>query len=273
MNAGARNVPCVDAISTRSPCAICELRRGLWIDLNPAAPHRGRHRVRQLLQPRQVRGRPIVERRRRVRQEMERILRRHRRRMREPRISGCPPCRRPLTGDFLATGAPAPCDCAYPFFEASSHASWPSLSNDAFSISSNVFHGSADRRFQLARDLEQHVGCRTRLVQWPHHRDRRRSRQPQSIPIQGGVSIHDSRNDVIRAGSGRRATLVSSMEAAEARDEGHLCKRLPHPHAFGDPNTGFTPSTSSTSRPQFPKVASAGRKTVCRRAQPLAAAA
>ena len=60
--AGARTLPCCEAISTRSPCSIFRLLRGLGVDFDPARPHRRGEHVRHLLQPGQVRERAIAER-------------------------------------------------------------------------------------------------------------------------------------------------------------------------------------------------------------------
>ena len=65
--AAVRSVPCDDATSTTSPSRDAELRRGRRIDLDPAAPHRRRQRIRHLLQPRQVRERAVEERGRGIR--------------------------------------------------------------------------------------------------------------------------------------------------------------------------------------------------------------
>ena len=58
----------------------CRAARRCHVQLHPRAPHRRGHRIGQLLQPRQMRQRAVVERLRRVGHEVERVLGRRRRR-------------------------------------------------------------------------------------------------------------------------------------------------------------------------------------------------
>ena len=132
----------LDEIALRNLQALGRLR----VDLHPAAPHRGRQRIRHLLQPRQVRGRSVAELRRFVREEMERELRRV---AVEPRfgVSHC--------GLRIA-------DCG-----------WRLRIADFGRALRNVFRRlprQRDRRLHLSRDFDQHVGRRARLVNRLHHR-------------------------------------------------------------------------------------------------------
>ena len=176
MIAGARSVPCADATSTTSPCAMPSVRGGLRVDLDPAAPHRRRHRIRHLLQPRQVRERAVEERLRRVRQEVERILRRRRRRTAARRTpSGSSALLRAGRRAQPRSGRQRSPPAALLLRRRSTRRSSTrrgSAEIVAVSISSKVSHGRSSGFAACRADLEQHVRRRARLVQRPHRRRR-----------------------------------------------------------------------------------------------------
>ncbi len=122
--AAVRNVPCADVTSTTSPSPMPSFAAVAGIDLDPAAPHRRGQRIRHLLQPWQMRGEPSRNVVRRIRQEVEGILRRRRRRTRCDAADGARAAG--LRGRRPATSAGGQRPHQPPFACASVHASPPS---------------------------------------------------------------------------------------------------------------------------------------------------
>ena len=115
------SVPCADVTSTTSPSRDAELRGRRRVDLDPAAPHRRRQRIGHLLQPRQVRRRAVEERRRGVRQEVERDTAARRRRTAAPTTTASAATARSARGAAASAAGSVPHQP--PFSCASVHAS------------------------------------------------------------------------------------------------------------------------------------------------------
>ena len=195
-------------MSTRSPCAMLQLLRGLRVDLDPAAPHRGRQRIGQLLQPRQVRRRAVVERLRGVGQEVERILSSRRRQTRGSRVprlrpADCAELRTALLTVRAAVAGAAP-TCA---------------------TSSGRLPRQRDRRLQLAATSSStsavaRVWCSGFIAGRPT------SSPPRSRPTRARVDPRLEERMIRQDEIGEGARVVD--EAAEADDERNLEQRLAH---------------------------------------------
>ena len=229
----ARSVPCVEAISTTSPSRDAEPRGRRRVDLDPAAPHRRGQRVRHLLQPRQVRQRAVEERDEGYGRKWNGIL---------LRVAVELRLRRPARRAAFAVAAPRwrrhgqrrrqrapPAALLLRLASTRRRPRRPRAASRTWrpSISSNVCHGSVERRLQRAADFEQHVRRGARLVQRPHHRRRHARHGHQRARLGHRLDPRFEERVIRQDQIGERARLVE--EAAEADDVRHLLERLAHP--------------------------------------------